>query len=105
MIMDALTKITRDVYDIADRLKEIDPAYEVYRNLSKHRFEIHAHGALQIAVPYDKLDARTLSLVRETRVENADELMARLQKHNERVEREKQSAVKDRVMAQVEDVL
>lgn len=103
--MDALTKITSDVLDIAARLKEIDPRYEVYRNLSKHRFEIHADGALQIAVPFTRLDERTLSLVRETGVERAEELLNRLERDNVRREKAKLSEAKDRIMASVEDAL
>ncbi len=103
--MEALTKIQNDVLDIAARLKEIDPAYEVYRNLTRHRFEIHANGALQIAVPFERLDERTLSLARETRVENADKLVSELEKHNKQAEKRKIAAVRDKVMAQVEDVL
>ncbi len=103
--MNALRKITGDVLDIASRLKEIDPRYEVYRNLEKHRFEIHAEGALQIAVPFNRLDERTLSLVKETRLENADALFKRLEAQNEKTERALLAAVRDKVMANVEDVL
>lgn len=103
--MDALVKISSDVLDIAARLKEIDPRYEVYRNLDKRRFEIHAMGALQLAVPFERLDARTLDLVRETRLENVDKLFEKLEEQNERVERDKMRAVRDRVMAGVEEVL
>lgn len=100
--MDALSKITRDALDIAARLKEIDPRYEVYRNHTKRRFEIHADGALQIAVPFARLDARTLDLVRETRIENADALLARLERHNAKVEAQKEREVADRIMSNVE---
>ncbi len=103
--MDALVKIANDVLDIASRLKEIDPRYEVYRNLNKHRFEIHAEGALQIAVPFNRLDERTLSLVRETRLENADALFKRLDKQNAEAERALLDTVRDRVMTKVEEVL
>ena len=103
--MDALTRITGDALDIVARLREIDPRYEVYRNMSKHRFEIHVEGALQIAVPFDRLDERTLRLARETRIERADELLAMLEKQNLRTERLHDARVKDRVMAQVEDAL
>lgn len=103
--MDALTKISSDVLDIVSRLKELDPRYEVYRNLTKHRFEIHADGALQIAVPFERLDERTLSLVKETRIENADELLARLEGYNATVEKNLETTVRDRVMARVEESL
>lgn len=103
--MDTLVKISTDVLDIAARIKEIDPRYEVFRNLDKRRFEIHACGALQLAVPFDRLDARTLELVKETRVENADKLFERMEEFNARVEKEKTRTVRDRVMAGVEEVL
>ncbi len=94
--MDGLMKISADVLDIAARLKEIDPRYEVYRNLKLHRFEIYADGVLQIAVPFGRLDGRTLELVRETRAERAEELLSRLDAQNARLREEAISAARDR---------
>ncbi len=94
-----------DLYHISKRLKEVDSDYELYFNRARCRFEIHAKGALQVAVPFDRLDARTIRLARETRVENARKLLLEMEKNNARLEKEKDSDTRDRIMAQVENVL
>ena len=103
--MDALRKIEGDLFDIADRLKEIDSRYELYRNLRANRFEIHANGALQIAVPFARLDARTLELARSTRLEYVDRLVADIEKSNAKLEKEAQSAARERIIGEVEKAL
>lgn len=80
--MTHLERIDGDLFDIATRLKEIDERYEVFRNRKLHRFEIHANGVLQIAVPYERLDARTIRLARETRLENMRALISRIDRQN-----------------------
>lgn len=76
------TKITDDLYDIARRVKEIDGVYDIYYDTSKKRYEIWADNLLQLVVPYDALDARTVTYVRKTRVERIAALMAETEKHN-----------------------
>ena len=105
MIMSALVKIEKDLFDIADRLKEIDDRYELYRNLTANRFEIHANGALQIAVPFARLDARTLDLARSTRLEYAERLIADIEKNNDRLEREARGRSRERIIEEVEKAL
>ncbi|MBR4800394.1 MAG: hypothetical protein IK048_01795 [Clostridia bacterium] len=84
-----LEKIENDLFDVANRLKEIDPRYELYRNRRERRFEIYAQGVLQIAVPFDRLDARTLKLARETRMENAERLLRAIEEENARLDEKK----------------
>lgn len=83
-----LVRVLEDTYDIAGRLKEIDERYELFFNRRLGRFEIYANGALQIAAPFDRLDARLLDLAVKTRVEYADRLLSELEKHNRMVEEE-----------------
>jgi len=103
--MDGLIRIDEDLFDIAKRLKEIDSRYILYRNAKSDRFEIHADGALQIAVPFKELDARTLELARSTRIENADKLVAELDEHNRKLKCEKERCAKDGIIKRVEEVL
>jgi len=66
-----LILIENDVFDIARELKVIDEGYRVYFNRTKDRFEIHhieCYPTLQLVVPYDTLDYRTVVFVRKTRV-------------------------------------
>ena len=96
--MNHLERIDGDLYDIVTRLKEIDERYVVFRNKRLHRFEIHADGVLQIAVPYDRLDVRTLRLARETRLENMARLIERIDRENARLDAEKHRNLIEKLM-------
>ena len=84
-------EVKRDLYDIAERIKEIDPDYFIFYSYAKKRYEVHSKtqkgNTLALVVPYDKLDERTLTLVRRTRVERIDEVMEEQRKENERMTR------------------
>lgn len=81
-------EVKTDLYDIAARLREIDPCYRVYYSYVDKRYEVHdcsaAGNTLCLAVPYDKLDARTLLLVKRTRIERIDALMKEMERENEK---------------------
>ena len=72
-------EVTADLYDIAKRLREIDPDYRVWYSYRRHKYEIHnvgqRGGTYALTVPYGELDERTLRLVRRTRAENAAEFI------------------------------
>ncbi len=103
--MDWLEKIDGDLFDIAHRLKEIDGRYELYRNRKSGRFEIYANGALQIAVPYARLDARTVELAASTRAEYAHKLLARIEDDNARLRRDAEKAAREKIMEKAENAL
>lgn len=48
--MRSLIPVEHDLYSVADRLKEIDPRYELFYNAALGRYEIYASGALQMTV-------------------------------------------------------
>lgn len=95
-----LTPIKDDLFDVAKRLRQIDANYRLYFNKLLGRFEVHNHAqrgnSLAVVVPYDKLDARTITLVRKTRVENAERLLAKMEKANAKAENDAVSRVVDR---------
>ena len=103
--MEWLREIKEDLFDIAHRLKEIDSRYRLYRNLKSNRFEIHANGALQVATPFDRLDVRTLDLVRSTRLENAGKLIEEMDKANAKLKRAEEIASRERILTEVEKAL
>ncbi|MCM1043169.1 MAG: hypothetical protein NC350_03040 [Corallococcus sp.] len=84
--MPYLTVITSDLFDISSRLKEIDSNYFVCYNRKAQRYEVHngrqRGNTFCLAVPYGCLDARTVDLVRKTRVENAEKLWEEMERHN-----------------------
>lgn len=75
-----LVKVVDDLFHIARRLKGIDRNYELFFNRKRGRFEIYAKGAMQIALPFDRLDARCLDYARKTRIENLSALMDEIEK-------------------------
>ena len=65
--------IENDLCNIVKRLRLIDPSYFVVYNKRSGRYEVHSTdnvgATFCFIVPYDELDARTLTYCRETRVE------------------------------------
>ena len=86
------TRIENDALDIAARLKEIDDGYFIVYNGYFKRLEVHnkkqGKNTFCLVVPCNRLNARTVELVRRTRAENADRLLAEIDFHNARVEEE-----------------
>ena len=87
---DFLIAIENDLFDVADRLKEIDEDYRVFFNRMRNRYEVHnvrqRGNTFCLALPFDSLDARAVELVRKTRVENAERLFAEMEKQNAEME-------------------
>lgn len=97
-----LERITHDLFDIAKRLKEIDRRYKLFFNRKKNRYEIYANGAMQMALPFERLDARTLSYARKTRLENLEKIIAEIEKENARIEIENAKRSRDKILAAAE---
>ncbi len=94
--MNGKIRITHDLYGVAERIKEIDDRYEVWYDRVVGRYEIHAGGALQIAVPFAQLDARTVRLVRETRVERTEQIVGQIEAANRIAEERALKALAER---------
>ena len=83
-------KIERDVFDIADRIKEIDPGYFVMLNLRTGKFEVHHDGrgrqgrggSLCLTLPFGRLDARAVTEVYRTRLERRERLLREMEEFN-----------------------
>lgn len=75
----------RDVFYIAERIKQIDTAYYIMFNRNSRRYEVHAgkgKNTLQLNLPFDILDSRALNYVRQTAVSRINEYLAELDKAN-----------------------
>lgn len=94
-----LQRIRHDLFDIAKRLKSIDRRYELFFNRKKNRYEIYANGAMQMALPFERLDARTLTYARKTRLENLEKIIAEIEEENARLEIQKNRETRDKILA------
>lgn len=92
-----LRKIKDDLFDIANRLKEIDERYEVFFDTSKQKFVLYAQNAYQLTIPFENLDARTIDLVRYTRAENVDTILRDVDKENKKRDEASVKRAKDKI--------
>ena len=101
-----LIEVTRDLFNVADRLREIDTRYHLFWNNARLHWEVHSSPrpsvlTHQFNVPFDTLDARTLEHAKRTRyAEPADEIDV----HNRAVETSANTSMKQAV-ARLEDML
>ena len=100
-----LKLITDDLFDIANRIRSVKESYVVYYNVERGRYEVHdgEKVCLEFVVPFDQLDARTVEYARYSRVENAKQIFAEVEKHNERLEKEQASRAIERAAVAYED--
>lgn len=101
---DFLVKVG-DQFRVEERLREIDPSYEVFYNKKDKRFEVYSKRAgesfLAVVSPYSELDARLVSYVRKTRVERVKDIIKEVEENNEKIERkaveEKEKIKQDKI--------
>ena len=82
-----LIKINNDLYDIASRIKEIDKRYSIAFDTCKQAYTLYCDDKYQLAFPYENLDTRALDYAFETRLENLDTLLNKVDKHNEEMQK------------------
>lgn len=100
-----LKLITDDLYDVASRLKSVKDSYVVYYNVEKGRFEVHdsVKNCLEFVVPFDELDARTVEYARYSKVERAKDILAEVEAHNRRLERQQAKSAIERAATSIEE--
>lgn len=105
--MEYLCVIENDLFDIANRIKNIDKDYVIYRNMLSGKFELHNTRytpSLQVILPYDELDMRTIVYTVNTRVENIKKVAEEMEKENQRLEKENYAKMQNDILEKVENV-
>ncbi len=101
-------EVRGDLYDIADRIREIDENYFIFYSYRHKRYEVHnraqRNGTFALALPYRTLDARALTLVRRTRAERADALLREIEEENARSRRAAVEKTAERAACEAERV-
>ena len=90
-------RINNDLYDIALRVKEIDPRYEIYFETEFQKFKLWAEWKRQLTIPFENLDERVLVYTRKTRVENVEEVIKEIDSSNEKHENDRIVRVQDKI--------
>jgi hypothetical protein len=78
-------KIEDDVFEIVNRIKEIDEGYFVVFDTRKNVYEIHnsqQENTFCLTVPYGCLDSRVLELVMVTNIKHYDNIIDEIDNNN-----------------------
>jgi hypothetical protein len=77
-------ELKTNVFNIPERLRDIDDGYFVMFDTTRQKYEVHNKynrgGSYCLTVPHDELDARTIDLVQQTRLENAKKIIEEFEK-------------------------
>lgn len=86
--------IKSDLFNITKRIKQIDKKYFIVFNKKTKKFEVHYKrnsSTLELVLPFDRLDKRTLDFVLKTKMENKQKLIEEMERNNQKLEDEKNS--------------
>ena len=100
--------ISHDLFDIVKRLKQIDKKYFILYNKKSQKFEVHykrSFGTLELVLPFDKLDKRTIDLVLSSRVENKKKILKQMEENNQKLEREKNQKLLDEASFKAKEMM
>jgi hypothetical protein len=90
--------VENNVYDIPNRLREINPNFFVMFNPDIQKYELHDRSQMvthTITFPFDELDGRCIDYTRERLVERADILFKQMQEKNAKIEADKKNSFLD----------
>lgn len=90
-----MIKITDDVFDIARRIKGINNSYELYYDNKVGKFKVYAHDKLELVLPFDSLDKRSVDFVEKTQIKNLYKLTDEIEKHNEKLVRNNENKLSE----------
>ena len=93
---DRLREIKSDVFDIADRIKEVDEEYRLYYNLDHARYEVRKRG--EICVTWTEgLSAALVTKLRETHVRRRFELLKQIEREEAQAQRERERRDREKI--------
>lgn len=92
--------VLSNVYDIPERLKEINPNFFVMFNSVTQKYEVHdaaqTMNTFACQLPFDELDARALEYVQKYSFVNLDKLAREVEEHNERLDEQRKNTILDK---------
>ena len=96
MQKEVLREIKCDVFDIADRIKEVDEEYRLYYNLDRARYEVRKRGELCVTWT-EPLSAALLTKLRETHVRRRLELLKQIERDELRAQKEAEHRTREAI--------
>ena len=101
-------KIERDVYNISKRVMYIDKDYYVVYNTSTSKFEIHNNSQIGstycLTLPFNELDTRTLDYIYQTKSENIEKILEKIDNDNKIRESAEKSSTFSNIYENLQDL-
>ena len=91
-------KIESDVFNIINRIKEIDDGYFILYNTNSKKFEVHNQKNINtycLTIPYSSLDSRTIELIHKTSIKHYDKIIEELNDDNEKYRKKEIEKIKE----------
>ncbi len=91
-------EIESDVFDIVNRIKEIDDGYKIMLNLKTGRLEVHntkQQNTFCFVINGDSLDERVIDKIYSTLSSNIDNIMEEIDNNNQLIEKKSRDKLKD----------
>lgn len=98
MRKERLIPIRSDVFDVSDRIREVDERYLLFYNLERSRFEVRLNGKEdEIVVTWnDALDARLVTKLRETHVRRIKRFLEELEERERKAKLEEEREIREK---------
>ena len=96
-----LKEVKHDLFDIADRIKEVDEEYRLFYNFDRVRYEVRKRGELCITWT-EPLSAALIVKLRETHVRRREQLLREIEEAEARAEKQAEARDKERIGEAVE---
>ena len=107
MRKERLIEIKSDVFDVADRIREVDARYHLFYNLDRSRFEVRLQNREgELAVTWSEpLDCRLITKLRETHVRRLSQLVRELEEAEEKAKIEEESRIREAAGEKTEEFM
>lgn len=103
-----LIKIEKDLFNIAQRIKNIDIGYFICFNTKNKKFEVHnknqARGTYSATIPFNKLDSRAIDYLNETHVRNYKQIFKAIDENNKKLDQKIKEVNDDKVKYRVDEI-
>lgn len=99
--------VESNVFNIPERLREIDKGYFVLFNPENQRYELHHEEqdfTYCFTFPFEELDGRAIDYVRETRIERIDIIKRQMKERNRKLQEDMEKEFQDKIECIAKDV-
>lgn len=97
-------EIVSDVFDLADRIREVDEEYRLFYNFDHRRYEVRKRGELCITWT-EPLSAALITKLRETHVRRRNELLQEIERAEEGARKQEEARQRERIGEMTESFL